>query len=1758
MKQKLLYKYFIIIICACAWSGEVWGATPHLPVTINSSSDYNNCKYSTSGKNEWDNGIRLGDGWGGFNWDDKYYIAKFDGIPYKVSFSYSSNSSATGLEWYVAVSSDGSKFTNIWSSSSKSGSADITISDQISNFNTRCSIRYVKFCYSGNLDGKFTSVSISEHPTVYSVDKTSIAFGTKTKGESVAPQGITLTHVNAASSTTVTCSDNANFTVTPTTASTGKDKWGTATFNVTYRNTNVGAHSANVTISDGTNTKTVSVSGTTQTTYYGQATAMASAGGTAGVSFTSYDAATSSNATTSTANTTATSGSKTAYYKAVPNTGYAFKGWIKGTNSYSSANVLSESLTYNPSVTYNSEASGSPTVTTYKAWFAPRFFFSASATSSNETLGTVNVDVAEEMLGNVGATSGTVATTATFTATPKDGDCEFLGWYTSDAFSGNPISTSATYTEDLTNSVVGSTVYATHLYALFKKKQNLTWVNEELDLNLVLGVTGQSSAASVTSGKTITYTSSNENALTIAADGSITTIGLGSSTVTASVAGDEVYREETISRVFNVGERKQATFTPSWGESLEPSLELSETATISLVNVNGDFSVTKGTGNYFSWERTNSNTITITALAAGTTTLTLTQPGDGVFLDGNSVTYTITVTKHPNTFAVAAESKPMKVGEEWTNVVTNTGNNNTVVSYSTEGIATYDAANNKITALSEGSTSITFTQVATDTHKSATKTIAVSVTKVNNTLAVTLPSITMETEVGNRITATIDNQNNTDTDIVATITTESISTIKDSNYGVITYSNGIIEARNAGTATIKFSQAATNKYTGYESETYTVTVSKISNVITITSLGGGTAANIRLKYGATASLAYTHTNTDTSPVVTRVSGSYTTYTNNTITAGSSPGTDIYEITQAETYKYEAGYAQFTVRVNNTDEAVGYVLDESTQYSHGTGSGVVHTYTLSGPGETIFYSARTQWGAIYYNLYVEYSTDNENWTEAQNNQSLSDSYNDFSCSIPEEARYIRFRFPAGGTLTKYIKDVKVSRKTYVRASSDITNLGTLYTDQTATATFTVNYSTTNGGNINISTNNDNFTPSTSSLTAANNSDGTKTFTVTYTPDPDNLGAESAVITIADLFYTQQITLNATSQKYTTSIARGTNTATETTVDGTISGNVFAFSGTTTATPSANTGDDFYYTISHTQTSAVNKGEGVISYDPATNTVTGLNAGTARLTIYQKKTLKYNATSQTFDFTVSKLENNTLMSLSTKTLDVDGTATVELMNADSDGALTAAYSNVQYTNESQNREGGLLSFAGNTLTAVNAGTATVTITQAETYKYEGKSQQFDVTVNKLTQTLTWDNPDLETTMQMGSTLAGNTATSSAGLTPVTYASSNTAAITVDANTGVLTAAATGSNIVITATQAGNYKYLPATLTRLFSVFNKKTPAFTPDAHFTGTNGRVEYTCTATITVTGVGADSEEGFTITNGNNALINVERDGETITITGLAIGSTTLTLAQAGNDNFIAKSQTYNIEVYMPDDFLTLAPTSTPSHEEGQYRKIFLRRTLKEGLSTIALPFNTTVAELTGRAANDNDWVAQLETVTHTKADAGTNDEYTLYFRKVEGGVIAANQPYVLNLGAAVVDPTWTDMADGISVSAASANEQSATKGYTGYAGWAMTANYEVGMDMEGKYGVVNGKGLQLGASGSKLNAYTAYITAPSDSHAPLLRLACVDEDGTETLIGGPSADGAAEAPVAIYGSDGKRRSRLQPGVNIVRQADGTVRKVQR
>lgn len=283
----------------------------------------------------------------------------------------------------------------------------------------------------------------------------------------------------------------------------------------------------------------------------------------------------------------------------------------------------------------------------------------------------------------------------------------------------------------------------------------------------------------------------------------------------------------------------------------------------------------------------------------------------------------------------------------------------------------------------------------------------------------------------------------------------------------------------------------------------------------------------------------------------------------------------------------------------------------------------------------------------------------------------------------------------------------------------------------------------------------------------------------------------------------------------------------------------------------------------------------------------------------------------------------------------------------------------------------------------------------------------------------------------------------------------------------------------------------------------------------------------------------------------------TFTLTAANEGTVTVTLTRAEDEGYYAVSKTYTIQVIKP--VLVLNPLAAPVINYSTYSSVTLSRTLKAGYSSIVLPFDTDVEALVaGRGEaydGDKDWVAQLSAVTNSVADG-----YTLYLQKVTGGAIAANQPYILHLGTKVVNPTWADMEGGISVAAADAQSVTASTGYSGYAGWTMYANYATNFPMEGKYGIVNNEGgLKLGGSGSVLNAFTAYIAgpAPSPAGAPRLRVAYVDEDGTATFIGSLPQDGEQGEPVAVYGPDGQRRNGLQRGVNIVRYADGTTRKVQ-
>ena len=1228
-----------------------------------------------------------------------------------------------------------------------------------------------------------------------------------------------------------------------------------------------------------------------------------------------------------------------------------------------SASVSTYESTANPyTATISNNEAGTTANKTLYAIFKPVFNFSATASKINGSYGTASASVTATKVLGATPNATSASTTVTFTANPNT-NCTFEGWY-EDAEHTRPASAddsykNKTFTRSVTNSTIGSTKNLT-LYAWFKTNQTLSWSNA-YEPNVIYEQTSVGAAtATASSGLTVSYSSNTPTVASVNSSGDVTGVSVSSTAVT--ITASQAGNDE-----FNAATPITRSFTV-------------------ISKYAATFEVDGFTG------------ITPTIYVDDTPTITL-KDVDSDFTFNSS---------DPTVVGIARSG----------DVIT-------------------------LTAFKEGTSTVTLTQPNNTTHSAAGATYNITVAKVPNNLAVSLAS--ESAEVDGTINVTFSDQNNTGTAIVGTITSQSLSSSVNNGTDVITYSNGVITAKNAGTAKITFTQAATEKYEGFTSSTYTITVTKISNPITIT-LAGGSSTNIKLKYNATASLSYSSVNPASTLEVNRVSGTYSTYSNGTIRAGGSQGTDIYAITQAETYKYEAGYASFTVRVNNTDEVDGYVLYEEAEEKH-TPTSFDGTYfsehTLNGPGGVISFKAHRSVAGVT-KLEVQ-CHDNGSWQTGDNavmyTENLSTSYGGeiTTDTIPESTKKIRFYLRVKSTLEHCIKDVKVTRKTYVRASSNKTAFGTVYTDASPkpTATFTVNYSSTNGGNINISSNNAHFVPSISSINVESNKtatsssgttyicgvDGTQSFTVTYNPDPNQLGEESAVITVGDLFYSQQITLTATAAKHenTLTVIGAQNLM----VDDEVS-NVYS-SKNSTAT--------LNYTLSR---------DGVITYNPSTNKIT----------------------------------------------------------------------------------------------AVGAGTATLTLTQVANDYYHSVSKTVTVNVSKYDQTISWDNvlSDEDRILEVGDVLTTNTATASSGLA-ITYSSSNSSALEANASTGKLTANDGGANIVITATQAGNYKYNEVSITRYFTVIKRIDPTITTILSESGTNnfpiGNPDITirCNATIT--------ESAFTITGNSEGYVSTSFANNTLTISALKEGGNVMvTLTRAQDDGFYAVNKTYTICVVKP--VVILEPTVTPVFSYEEYSSVTLSRTLKSGYSTIALPFNTTVEDIVGDSYDeDEDWVAQLSVVTYNAKDG-----YSLYFEKKSD--IVANQPYILHLGSAVNSPVFTD----VSVVAAATATQYTTKGVQDASQWVLHSNYNPTFDMEGYYGVA-GEKIKKGTEGSSLKAFHAYIEGPA---AAGVKAAYLDDDEADGLL--EVLRGEATSEEDIYDLQGRKLSRSQRGINIIRSADGSFKKV--
>ena len=107
----------------------------------------------------WENqSIQFGDDGGGLNYEDKYLIIEFTGIPDSLSFTTTTDWAATteignNIFFYTQEGKTKDNLSQIWSSTNKENNVKIKLNPDT---------RWLKICYSGNLKGFFHNVTVTE------------------------------------------------------------------------------------------------------------------------------------------------------------------------------------------------------------------------------------------------------------------------------------------------------------------------------------------------------------------------------------------------------------------------------------------------------------------------------------------------------------------------------------------------------------------------------------------------------------------------------------------------------------------------------------------------------------------------------------------------------------------------------------------------------------------------------------------------------------------------------------------------------------------------------------------------------------------------------------------------------------------------------------------------------------------------------------------------------------------------------------------------------------------------------------------------------------------------------------------------------------------------------------------------------------------------------------------------------------------------------------------------------------------------------------------------------------------------------------------------------------------------------------------------------------------------------------------------------------------------------------------------------------
>ena len=269
-----------------------------------------------------------------------------------------------------------------------------------------------------------------------------------------------------------------------------------------------------------------------------------------------------------------------------------------------------------------------------------------------------------------------------------------------------------------------------------KNIPTLSWTSTTPN-SIAYGTTGKSATvtASVTGGTkgAITYTSGTTGVLKInSSTGALTTAGVGSSVITASISRTATVKAAYIQKEIKVTKVNAQTVTAYVGGS-------NKTATITGTNM-GALSISTAPNSTYATATISGTTLTVKPVAAGTTTLVVKEANGGA---------TATITIKVLTTSVTAQTVYIN---KTTKNVTISGTNMGTLSISAAPNSTYATAKISgttlsITGVAQGKTTLTVKEA--NGNKTATITIIV------DTTAPTVGSITAQILASNALTVSV-------------------------------------------------------------------------------------------------------------------------------------------------------------------------------------------------------------------------------------------------------------------------------------------------------------------------------------------------------------------------------------------------------------------------------------------------------------------------------------------------------------------------------------------------------------------------------------------------------------------------------------------------------------------------------------------------------------------------------------------------------------------------------------------------------------------------------------------------------------------------------------------------------------------------------------------------------------------------------------------------------------------------------------------